>query len=117
MKESVVNPLLLAVPTHMSFSYSQAAGFVEGTGFVQWIGGLVCWGDLQVTRDVDLEVKLNQHPQDELSLVLQNTTTSEQARTRGVGIASHQVSVISCKLECINHELQCFLPWPWRYEG
>jgi len=60
--ELPISPLLQAGPLPACTSYSQAAGFVEGTGLVQWIWGLVSWGDLQVAGDVDLERKLNQHP-------------------------------------------------------
>lgn len=56
--ELPVSPLLQAGPLPTCTSYSQAAGFVEGTGLVQWIWGLVSWGDLQVAGDIDLEGKI-----------------------------------------------------------
>lgn len=53
--ELPVKHFLQAGPLPSCTSYSQAAGFVEGTGLVQWIWGLVSWGDLQVAGDIDLE--------------------------------------------------------------
>lgn len=96
--------------------YSQAAGFVEGTGLVQRVWGLVSRGDLQVAGDVDLEGKLSQKPQFGLIFFHAGQRCSCRGKARGSD-TSHQVPVISCKLESIDHKLQRFLPRPRGHEG
>lgn len=104
-------PSALGCPLPKPPRYSQAAGFVEGTGLVQRVWGLVSRGDLQVAGDVDLEGKLSQNPQFGLILFfMQASTALVGARPGGQthltrflsSPANLKASTTNCSVSCLG---------------